>query len=159
MKLFPTKCYAAELREDYRIAMLELTQNTDKTNSLVSDWTKKSFRGQVNEKGFKLISSEIGRGAVCVLIGDFKGKNGRIDIRIHNVFKVLFSILLTYPFIGFGIIAFDRGVENAVDFLPVFLMLLLFVRFVFIELSFRFISKTGYKKLIRILGVVKIHKN
>ena len=97
MKLFPTKSFTAELRENYTTAIAELKQNTDITNFLVSDWTQKELRGQVHEKGFKVISSEIGRGAVCVLIGEFESNKGKIEIRIHNAFKVMFSMLLLYP--------------------------------------------------------------
>ena len=68
----------AELRSDYSISMENLKSNTDITDSLTSDWTNKAFRGQVTENGFKIISSEIGRGAICVLNGKFDGKNGEI---------------------------------------------------------------------------------
>jgi hypothetical protein len=44
MKLFPTKNFTIELRENSSIAMAELKKNTDITDSLVSDWTKKEFR-------------------------------------------------------------------------------------------------------------------
>jgi len=61
MKLFPKRNFTAELSEISSVAMGELKRNTDITDSLISDWTKKAFRGQVNENGFKIISSEIGR--------------------------------------------------------------------------------------------------
>ena len=121
--------------------------------------TKKEFRGQVNEKGFKLISSEIGRGAVCVLIGKFEGKTGEIEVRIHKAFKVMFSILLSYPFIGFGLIAYIHGIEKGLSFSPILLIGLLVIRFVFIELSFRFISNTGINKLTNILTIKELIKN
>ena len=113
MKLFPTKNFKAELRSDYSISMENLKSNTDITDSLTSDWTKKAFRGQVNENGFKLISSEIGRGAVCVLIGKFDGNTGEIEVRIHKAFKVMFSILMLMPIIGFGIAILTNGIEIA----------------------------------------------
>ena len=138
--------------------MAELKRNTDITNSLISNWTKKEFRGQVNEQGFKIISSEIGRGAVCVFIGKFKGINGLIEVKINKAFKVMFSILLSFPFIGFAIIAYNEGFEQAIGFLPILLFGLVFIRFVFIELSFRIISKTGLNKLIRIIGIKEIIK-
>jgi hypothetical protein len=158
MKLFPTKNFTAELKIDYSISMENLKLNTDITNTLTSARTKSEFRGQVNEKGFKIISSEIGRGAICVLNGKFTERKGEIEIRIHNAFKVMFSILLLYPFIGFGIITFQEGIKKAIEFLPMFLIVLLFIRFVFIELSFRFISNTGINKLAKALNIIELKK-
>lgn len=68
----------------------------------------------------------------------------------------MFSILLLYPFIGIGLIAYNEGFEKAVEFIPIFLIALLFTRFVFIELTFRLISKTGLKKLRKIIGIIKL---
>jgi len=159
MKLFPSKKFTAKLRSDYSVAVQNLKANTDITDSLVSERTKKEFRGQVNENGFKLISSEIGRGAVCVLSGEFTDQNGIIEVRIHNAFKIMFSILLSYPLIGFGLIAYNDGFEKALEFLPTLFIGLLVIRFVFIELSFRFISKIGINKLTLILNIIDLKKN
>jgi len=143
MKLFPTKNFTAELTENSATAMAELKRNTDITDSLVSDWTKKAFRGQVNENGFKIISSEIGRGAICVLIGKFDGKNGEIEVRIHKAFKIMFSILMLMPIIGFGIVFLTTEIEKSIGIIFPMIMGILFVRFVFMELSFRIVSRTG----------------
>ncbi len=157
--MFPTKQFTAELTENSAIAMAELKQNTDLTDTLVSDWTKKAFRGQVNENEFKLISSEIGRGAICVLIGKFKEKNGEIEVRIHKAFKVMFSILMLMPIIGFGIVAITNGIEKSYGIIIPMIMGVLFIRFVFMELSFRFVSKIGMNKLTRIIGITTLKKN
>jgi len=158
MKLFPTKNFKAELRSDYSISMENLKSNTDITDSLTSDWTKKAFRGQVNENGFKLISSEIGRGAVCVLIGKFDGNTGEIEVRIHKAFKVMFSILMLMPIIGFGIAILTSGIEKSIGIIIPAIMGILFVRFVFIELGFRFISNTGINKLTDILTIKELNR-
>ena len=158
MKLFPTKNFMAELRSDYSISMQNLKSSTDITDSLTSDWTKKEFRGQVNEKGFKLISSEIGRGAVCVLIGKFDGKTGEIEVRIHKAFKVMFSILMLMPIIGFVIAILTNGIEKSYGIIIPTIIGILFVRFIFIELGFRFISNTGINKLTDILTIKELNK-
>lgn len=158
MKLFPVKNFTAELRNDYLISMENLKSNTDITNSLTSNWTKKAFRGQVNENGFKIISSEIGHGAVCVLIGEFNRKTGVIEVRIHKAFKVMFSILMIMPIVGFGIVALTNGIEKSFEIIIPLLLGIVFVRFVFIELSFRFISKTGINKLTDILTIKELNK-
>ncbi len=159
MKLFPTKNFTAELTENSATAMAELKRNTDITDSLVSDWTKKAFRGQVNENGFKIISSEIGRGAICVLIGKFDGKNGEIEVRIHKAFKIMFSILMLMPIIGFGIVFLTTEIEKSIGIIFPMIMGILFVRFVFMELSFRIVSRTGINKLSKILRIETLEKN
>jgi len=138
--------------------MEELKRNTDITDSLFSARTIKEFRGQVDESEFKIISSEIGRGAVCVFTGKFEGTRGLIEVKIHKAFKVMFSILLTYPLIGFGIISFNQGFEKATEYLPILLIGLVFIRYVFIEMSFHIISKIGLRKLIRLIGIKEIIK-
>ena len=158
MKLFPTKYFKAELRSDYSISMQNLKSNTDITESLTSDWTDKAFRGQINDNGFKIISSEIGRVAVCVLIGEFEGKTGEIEVRIHKAFKVMFSILMLLPIIGFGITLFTNGIEKSFGIIFPMIMGIVFVRFVFMELSFRFISNTGINKLTDILTIKELIK-
>lgn len=158
MKLFPKRNFKAELSEISSVAMGELKRNTDITDSLISDWTKKAFRGQVNENGFKIISSEIGRGAICVLNGKFDGKTGEIEVRIHKAFKIMFSILMLMPIIGFVIIALTNGIKESFGIIIPLIVLIIFVRFIFMELSFRFISKTGLNKLTRIIGITKLEK-
>ncbi|APA63784.1 hypothetical protein [Maribacter sp. 1_2014MBL_MicDiv] len=158
MELFPSKNFKAELRSDYSISMQNLKSNTDITDSLTSAPTNKAFRGQVNENGFKIISSEIGRGAVCVIVGEFEGKTGEIEIRIHKAFKVMFSILMLMPIIGFGIAIFTNGLEKSYGIIIPMLMGILFVRFVFMELGFRFISNTGINKLTDILTIRELKK-
>ncbi|MCH4551901.1 hypothetical protein [Aestuariibaculum lutulentum] len=158
MKLFPSKIFKTELRNDYLISMQNLKSNTDITDTLVSNHTNKAFRGLVDEVGFKIISSEIGRGAVCVLIGNFNGKTGEIEVRIHNAFKVMFSIILSYPFIGFGIISYTQGMEKGINFLPILLFGFLFIRFIFIGFGFRLISKTSINKLTEILEIIELNE-
>lgn len=135
----------------------ELKRNTKLTDNLISSHTDKKFIGQVNDSGFKIISSEIGRGAFCVFVGEFQDSLGKLEIRIHNAFKIMLSIILSYPFVGFGLIAYNQGFLEAIKFLPILIVGLLFIRFVFIELSFRFISKTGLNKLIKTLGIKTRH--
>jgi len=159
MKLFPSKTFNVELRENHSIVIARLERKTDITDSLVSARTDKEFRGQVKRNKFKLISSEIGYGALCILIGQFDGKLGKIEIRLHKAFKVMFSILMLLPIIGFGIAVFTVGIENSYGLVIPLLMGILFIRYALLELSFRFSSKTGLDKLTKILGITKLEKN
>jgi len=153
MKLFPNRNYIVKLKDDRLTTLNELKRNTKLTNNLVSEYTDKAFIGKVNDSGFKIISSEIGRGAVCVFIGELQDSFGNLEIRIHNAFKVMFSLIMLMPIIGLGILLFINEIENAIYIIFPLIMGVVFVRFVFIELSFRFISKTGMKKLNKIIGI------
>ena len=93
MKIFPTNNYQFELKKESSVALSELEKNTMITDSLVSEWTKKTFIGQVNSNGFKIISSKPGRGAFCVLEGKIESYNGTLEIRIHKAFRVMLSLI------------------------------------------------------------------
>jgi hypothetical protein len=153
MKLFPNKNLTVELSNDRLTTLNELKQNTKLTDRLVSEHTDKEFIGQVNDSGFKIISSEIGRGAICVFVGELQDSFGNLEIRIHKAFKVMFSILMLMPIAGFVIAVITNGIQNSIGVLVPMFMGILFVRFVFMELSFRFVSKTGLNKLTRLIGL------
>ena len=153
MKLFPNKNYTIELRDDRKVTLDKLRRITELKDNIVSSHTDKEFIGQISDSGFKIISSEIGRGSICVFIGELQDSFGNLEIRLHTAFKVMFSILMLTPIIGFGIVLFNSGIEKSIAILFPLIIGLLFIRFVFIELSFKFISKTGINKLYRLVGI------
>lgn len=157
MKLFPERKYDVELESEIQDVFLKLKEVTKISNSLVSERTKMQFIGQVKENEFKIISSEIGKGAFCVLKGKFEGRKGMIEINIHKAFRVMLSIIMTFPFIGFGIAIFQNGFVKSISILVLVIMALLFLRFVFMELTFRYVSNKGFNKLKRILVIKNIH--
>jgi hypothetical protein len=156
MKLFPNKNITVELRYDRATTLNELKRHTKLTDTLVSSYTHKEFIGQVDDCGFKIISSEIGWGAVCIFQGQLQDSFGAIEMRLHNAFKILFSTLMLMPVIGFGQVILTNGIENSIVIIFPTIMAFLFVRFVFMELSFRFISKYGLNKLVRIIGIRQV---
>lgn len=147
------------LSKDRATTLDALRSNTELTDRLVSNYTHKEFIGQVDDSGFKIISSEIGRGAVCVFVGHFQDSTGEIKIGMHTAFKVLFSILMLMPIIGFALAIIARGVGDAVGIAIPMLVAILFIRFVFMELTFRFVSMTGFNKLVRIIGIKELSQN
>lgn len=151
MKLFPDKNVLIKLKGDRATSLNELRRNTKLTGKLMSEYTNKQFIGQVSDYGFKIISSEIGRSAVCVFIGDLQDSLGTLEIRLHTAFKILFSILMLLPIIGFAMAILINGIEGLMMTILPTIIGLLFVRFVFMELSFRFISNTGLNKLKKLI--------
>ena len=159
MKIFPTYYYQFEIKKKSSDALSELKKNTMITNSLVSEWTKKAFIGQVGDNEFKIISSKPGRGAFCVLEGEIESYNGTLEIRIHKAFRVMLSLVFLFPIIGFLIALFTEEKKVIISLIIPSLMALVVFRFVFTELAFRIISKTGLNKLIEIIGITKLIKN
>jgi hypothetical protein len=153
MKLFPNKSFKVKLIHDRATSLNNLKEYTKLTNKLVSVYTDKEFIGQVDDCRFEIISCEIGRGAVCVFLGELQDSIGTVEIQIHKAFKVIFSILMVMPVIGFGVSVAMIGIEHSLEIGVAMIVEILFVRFVFIELSFCFISRIGLNKLIKIVGI------
>ena len=159
MKIFPTNNYQFELKKESSDALSELEKNTLITDSLVSEWTKKAFIGQVNRNGFKIILSKPGRGAFCILEGKVESYNGTLEIRIHKAFRVMLSLIFLFPLIGFLIALFTKEKEIIISLIIPTLMAIAVFRFIFTELAFRIISKSGLNKLTEIIGITKLKKN
>jgi hypothetical protein len=153
MKLFPGKTVTVKLRYDRATTLNELRRNTKLTNLLGSYYTSKEFIGQVSDSGFKLVSSEIGRGAFCVFIGDLQDSFGELEIRLHKGFRIMTSILMVFPFIVFGIATVEEGIGNSITLVPATILAFLAIRFFILEMPFRRISKTGMNKLKEVAGL------
>jgi len=156
MNIFPIKYYEIELLSDSSKALSELEKNTMITDSLTSEWTKKAFIGQVNESGFKIISSEPGRGAFCVLNGKLESKKGSVEITINKAFRIMLSIIFLFPIVGFIISFFIEEIEVSISLIIPTLMSIAVFRFILTEIAFRIISKNGLNKLTRIIGITNL---
>jgi len=156
MNIFPIKNYEIELINDSSKALSELENNTMITDSLSSEWTKKAFIGQVNENGFKIISSEPGRGAFCVLNGKLESKKGSVEITINKAFRIMLSMIFLFPIIGLIISFFIKAIEVSISLIIPTLMSIVVFRFILTEIAFRFISKNSLKKLTKIIGITKL---
>nr|WP_315220687.1 hypothetical protein [uncultured Flavobacterium sp.] len=153
MKIFPIKHYEIELLNDSSKAISVLENNTMITDSLSSEWTKKAFIGQVNKNGFKIIPSEPGRGAFCVLNGKLESKKGLVEITINKAFRIMLSIIFLFPIVGFIISFFIKEIEVSISLILPTLMSIVVFRFILTEIVFRIISKNSLKKLTKIIGI------
>lgn len=157
MTIFPSDEYEVELKNDISTGIKELKLNTKLSNSLASEWgVKEAFIGWVDNNGFKIISSIVGFGAFCTLTGRFQNKKGTIKIKVHKAFQILLSFLMLFPFIGFGILVFLNGLQTSIDLIIPLILLLLFIRFLLLGLTYKFISKMGLNRLIEIIGITKL---
>ncbi|MDH7448389.1 hypothetical protein [Aquimarina sp. 2201CG14-23] len=128
-----------------------MKRRTEKSENLTSSHTDKSFRGIINGNEFKLISSAIGKGAFCVMNGTIESDSGNVKVEIHKVFRILLSIFLLFPIIGLVAIT----VSGAEEFSPILILVVigqtLIIRYAFIGLTFRFLSKESLNKLRDVL--------
>lgn len=153
MKIYPIKKYSITLINGRSKAMSELQKETLSDEQFVSDWNKQIFLGKVNETNFELKLSKKIYGNFCVFKGQLEDKNGTLEIIINNTFKVILFVVFLFPIFGFLTSIFKNGFKNSIELLLPTIFFILILRFVFIELGFRIISKIGVNKLSKIIGI------
>ncbi|WP_443937901.1 hypothetical protein [Pedobacter sp. MW01-1-1] len=159
MKIFPESDYNFKITGSETEAFERLKRRTEFSKSLTSQITDKSFRGIIKENTFRIISSEIGKGAFCVLEGKVDNQNGQLNISINKVFQILLSIILCFPIalLITDLIA-QKGRFSIMTLITV-IIIFVSIRFIFIELAFRQLSKNSIKRLSDILDIESIEKN
>lgn len=158
MKIFPTSRYTFKLYGDEKESIERLKRRTEPSESFGSQRTEKSFLGKIDGNSFKIISSEIGRGAFCVMSGKIENNEGRVQLEINKPFRILLSILLLFPIVGIGL-SVILGKEDLSILLPLVAVLqILMIRFLFIEIAYRTLSKRSLNKLRDVLDIDWIKK-
>lgn len=158
MKIFPTSTYNFEIAGEHQESLDRLKRRTLISESLMSQRTDKSFIGTVNNNKFRIISSEIGKGAFSVLTGEIDHKKGNVSIEINKAFKILLSILLCLPAVGLITQLLTQEASSFLIFLIVAVAQFLMIRFVLIELAFRNLSKRSLNKLSDVLDIQLLEK-
>jgi len=153
MKIFPTKELKFKLIDDQEKTLNRLNRRTEKSENLTSAYTNKSFRGIINGNEFKLISSVIGKGAFCVMTGIINSDKGNVKVEIHWVFRIFLSIFLLFPIIWLIEIIRSGSEELSPNLIIVLLGQILMIRYVFIGLAFRFLSKGSLNRLRDVLDL------
>lgn len=76
-----------------------------------------------------------------------------MKVEIHKVFQILLTIILFLPLVGFLIMAINQTDK----FLPIMLLVaigqILMIRYVFIGLAFRFLSRESLNRLQDVLDL------
>ena len=151
MKIFPTIELKFKLTDSQDETLDRLKRRTEHSENLTSQFTDKSFRGKI--KGFKIISSAMIFGVFCVMAGEISSEQGFVKVEVHKVFKVLLSIILLFPLIGLMLYL----MSETEGFSPIFFLVvfgqLLFIRFVFIGLTFKFLSKSSLNRFRDVLDI------
>ena len=159
MNLFPKNDYTFKIMGEETETLERLKRRTELSESLTSKITDKSFIGKIKDNRFEVISSEIGKGAFCVLTGEIVNKDGQVEVKINKAFRILLSILLCFPFIGLIVQFFSNREDFSIIIILALLLQLLMIRYVFIEFAFRRFSKSSLSKLSDVLDIDQLEKN
>ena len=147
MKIFPTKELKFKLIDDQAETLNRLNRRTEKSENLTSSQTDKSFRGIINGNEFKIIYSAIGKVAFCVMTGAIESDKGNVKVEIHKVFRILLSVILCFPIIAIIIAILTEKEEPNPIFILVAIGQILIIRYGFIGLAFKFLSKESLNRL------------
>lgn len=153
MKLFPTKELRFRLINDQADTLDRLNRRTERSDNLTSRFTDKSFRGVINGNEFKLISSTIGTGTFCIMNGHINLDGGSVKVEIHKVFRILLSIILLFPLVGIILMTIIRTEEFSPIMLLIAIGQILMLRYIFIGLAFRFLSRESLNRLRDVLDL------
>ena len=153
MKLFPTKELEFKLLNDQTETLERLNRRTERSDNLMSQFTDKSFRGIINGNEFKLISSAIGKGAFCVMSGQINSVNGSVKVEINKVFRILLIIILLFPFVGIVVMAIIKPEEFSPIMILVAIGQILMIRYIFIGIAFRFLSRESLNRFRDVLDL------
>ena len=152
MKTFPTKELRFKLLDNKAETIERLKRRTEFSEKMTSNLTDKSFRGMLKDDEFKIISSEIGTGALCVMTGKIDYENAYVKVEINKPFRILFSIICLLPIL----VIIIQSIKNPRDILIYILVAigqLLMIRYFFIEFFF---SRMSNKSLNRLRDVLDI---
>lgn len=99
MKIFPESNYSFKITGSEMETFERLRRKTEPSENLTSQITDKSFRGIIIGSTFRIISSEIGKGAFCVLEGKVENQHGQLKISVNKAFQVLLTLILCLPIV------------------------------------------------------------
>jgi hypothetical protein len=161
MELFPSKNYSVRLRANDAAVWERLRSLTEPRDFLGSVPTKKHFIGRVKPNAFKVISSQLGRGAFCTVEGHFTDgmHEGKIRVEINKPFRLLMVIFLLMSIGALVFIFLTRPPLAGLRQALMLALLLLFARFVVVELTFRMLSgncMTGLKKVLEVIEINEV---
>ena len=87
------------------------------------------------------------------MTGSINSVDGNVKVEIHKVFKVLLSIILLFPLIGITAMALSKMDDFPFSIILVALGQFLLIRFIFIGLAFRLLSRESLSRLMDVLDV------
>lgn len=153
MNIFPSKIKEFSLIDDLPETLNRLNRRTEKSENMTSQHTDKSFRGIIHGNEFKLISSAIGKGAFCVMVGEINSQKGHVKVEINKVFRILLTVIMCFPIIGIVGVIVSQGKEFSLILLFVTIGQILIIRYAFIGLAFNLLSRESLNRLRDVLYI------
>jgi hypothetical protein len=155
MKIFPEKDYSIELKNNSSLAISELKSQTLSEEQFFTNWDSQAFSGKIEKNEFKVKLSKKLIGEFCVIEGKLDKKKGILKLSISTTVKFIFIFFVLFAFSGI----ITAIVQNELEIIFDLIMTILVMRFIFLELAFRYVSKRGITKLTETIGIKKTNKN
>lgn len=154
MKIFPENDYYIELNDDSSLAISELENQTLSKEQFVTNWNNQAFIGKIEKNEFEVKLSKKLVGEFCVLKGKLENEKGTLKIRTGRIFRIIFVAIVLFALSGIV----TAIIQNKLEVIFHLVMTILVMRFIFLELGFRIISKSGINKLTEIIGIKELKK-
>lgn len=151
MKIFPESDYSIELNNDSISAISALKNRTLSKEQFITNWNNQTFIGEVKEHEFKIRLSKKILGELCVLNGKLDNRKGTLKIRTGKIFKIIFAAIVLFSLSGIIVVI----IQNKLKLIVPIVMTILIMRFIFLELGFRLVSKYALNKLTEAIGIKK----
>ncbi len=158
MNIFPSETYEFKLIDEQSETLQRLKRRTEDSDNLISKITDKTFIGKIDNNKFRIISSNIGKGAFITMIGLISYEKGEVKLEVNKPFRILIYILMIFPFIALLIQLFDTSQEFNPIFILVCIVQVLVIRFLFVSIYFRAMSKNSLNRLADVLDTEWIKK-
>lgn len=152
MKIFPTKELRFKLLDTKAETIERLKRRTEFSEKMRSKLTEKSFIGTLEKNQFKIISSEIGKGAFCVMSGKIDTENSYVNVEINKIFRFVLSVFFTLPVLGI-ILEYTKHGSNLFILISVAVLQIVLIRYFVIGLVFSRMSKQSLNKLRDVLDI------
>jgi hypothetical protein len=152
MKIFPESNYSIELNTDSMSAISELKNRTLSKEQFVTNWNNQTFIGKIKENEFEIKLSKKLWGEFCVLRGKLENKKGILEIRTGKIVKIIFVAIILFSLSGI-IVAI---IQNKLELIFYLLATIFLLRFIFLELGFKFASKCTLNKFTEVIGIKKL---
>jgi hypothetical protein len=149
MKIFPEKDCSIELNNDDFLAISELKIQTLSKRQFVSNWNNQVFIGDINENEFELSLSKKMFVELCVVNGKLHNRKAIMKMQTGKIAKIIFAAIVLFSLSGM-LVAIMQSKLNLVIYL---VLNILVMRFVFLEIGFRYASKNFILKLNEIIGL------
>ena len=151
--IFPTSNYKFQLLKSKSETIVDLLECTMGNGAVIKDWNKLTFKGKVETNRFTLYLYKPIYGSFSLLQGSIDEKECLVEVKINKLYRVLLFLLYLFPLIGFLISLFTKTNEVILGLVFPSMIVPFIIRYVFVELLFRFVSKKALSVFSDVLSL------